>query len=859
MALSMHPNDTALAHAAMLTQRGANPTLIMPDASTLKTLAGHFLNTAGGYGPAGEDGVEERQAERIHLRAMRAADDGARAICLLENALMPHVMDRVRARLGVDGFDLTRAYDTEAELAAAIDSFVRGLPAPVHADYGLRAALDTYALEPRQGAGGGNWMYSITVGACEGDDGWLTSAAEIVGFTRGRALVADRQDAGGDVRYLLDALWRAAEDVAPPSQVGATGARRARALTDWLERARPHAHLLEYGMVRAGDFISRVVPEIDLRSAMLGGSEAAKRSALQRAQPAWFKHNPKISDILAPYASLAESFASLDELSRALLAHGGAVRDYRDVLEIEKLLGTAHGTDWVEWARLNAPPGATGVEKAGLIADEIDRGSGVTTRAPKPSAAALSGEAPQILDQTETVQLTAAFRQADFKQWELLFLQELQPPAAPAAGAVGGVIGAAGGGAPGGGGAAGGGGWEPNPHRLLAKMFTCPILAVRRFAGNKVATLPHELFQRPAVSAARGHLISYLEEAVMTREDGTPELQRGVRLQLPAAWVTAAIEGHFDKVPFEDLVVLVENALRPISMEKVPIAQHYASTQRADKLLRFGGRLVAAVGRGDNSQRNSFGTVISEWRDFLDDGVTLKGAAREDHVKNGQRFVQDCLRLAAQHGVVMMKDRNPLGHILGSFVPAGAKPFDDLDRHRLTHDQVDTIASSFPSVAKAMGAASGSIKAPGVVSKRGRGDGGDGVDGGDSSGDDETLRPAKKGRRSKARRDASKAAKEKEKGTPPDAGARINRKITVEGATKAPTVKEITEALGLDARANFCWEVVCSPSADPAERNRACPCSEKSGHRGPNAPCHRLPSKLADKYQQLFGRQRATA
>ncbi len=90
----------------------------------------------------------------------------------------------------------------------------------------------------------------------------------------------------------------------------------------------------------------------------------------------------------------------------------------------------------------------------------------------------------------------------------------------------------------------------------------------------------HLRAMRPADDGARAIcLVSYIEEAVMTRDDGTPELQRGVRLQLPAAWVAAAVDGRFDKVPFEDLVVLVENALRPITMEKVPVAQHFASTQ----------------------------------------------------------------------------------------------------------------------------------------------------------------------------------------------------------------------------------------------------------------------------------------
>ena len=61
---------------------------------------------------------------------------------------------------------------------------------------------------------------------------------------------------------------------------------------------------------------------------------------------------------------------------------------------------------------------------------------------------------------------------------------------------------------------------------------------------------------------------------------------------------------------WELLVVLVTNALEACQQRPVPKAQHFAARLRADSLIEYGGRAVAAIGRGKNEDPNSYGTVL---------------------------------------------------------------------------------------------------------------------------------------------------------------------------------------------------------------------------------------------------------
>lgn len=304
-------------------------------------------------------------------------------------------------------------------------------------------------------------------------------------------------------------------------------------------------------------------------------------------------------------------------------------------------------------------------------------------------------------------------------------------------------------------------------------------------------------------------------------------------------------------------MVLVQMASKPIKMKPVPAENHYTSTRRAEKLQRYGGRLVASVGRGDNSEANSFGTVIEEWREFLDEGETLSGDNLRDHILNGRKFVQDCLSLAADHGKAMQRDTNPTGAVLASFVPAGAAPFDDLDRHRRAHEQVDSICASFPNMASKMGNgqteldAPGEEKAPSPAAPKPTG-----LTKADKR--KATAEAATAGKAKKVKVDPKDAAKKAEaaaahKAAELSAAEKHSRLIAVEGGTKTPSVSEIAKACKVKAK-DYCWEVVCHPSEDAEERHELCPCPDESGHRGAGAPRHRVPAKLADAYQSLFGR-----
>jgi len=248
----------------------------------------------------------------------------------------------------------------------------------------------------------------------------------------------------------------------------------------------------------------------------------------------------------------------------------------------------------------------------------------------------------------------------------------------------------------------------PDPHAILAHLMTSSLKVVRRFAMGRVRAIQNPVFQLPSVSGVAAHFDTYLAEAVLTTAAGTVPRQCGKRLVLPAAMLKAVRAHSWDLVDFEGLVLLCKAALEPVVFSRsVPVAEWWLSVARADDLLTFGGRLVEAAGGGDVAAPNSFGTVVTTWRAFLAAGDTLGGSALADHRVNAQKFVTDSLRLAGVHGRAAMGDTDPLGPLAASFVPAGAAPFDDLDKHTEARQVVVGLSSSLPTLAGLLGVASG--------------------------------------------------------------------------------------------------------------------------------------------------------
>ena len=90
---------------------------------------------------------------------------------------------------------------------------------------------------------------------------------------------------------------------------------------------------------------------------------------------------------------------------------------------------------------------------------------------------------------------------------------------------------------------------------------------------------------------------------------------------LPDAMVKAVALRDWAKVDFEDLCLLVHAALLPIFyLSRIPKGEEWTSIQRADDLLRYGSRLVAAVNGGKVTDANSFATLVAEWKSFIQAG-----------------------------------------------------------------------------------------------------------------------------------------------------------------------------------------------------------------------------------------------
>ena len=110
-----------------------------------------------------------------------------------------------------------------------------------------------------------------------------------------------------------------------------------------------------------------------------------------------------------------------------------------------------------------------------------------------------------------------------------------------------------------------------------------------RAAVGSLATLPLPAFGLEAVSTAPAHFGAYLAEAILTGEDGVPATQRGKRLVLPEKMVKAAAAHDWRAVDWEELVLLVKEALEPVKYTlRVPPGEEWTSILRAPDLRTYG-------------------------------------------------------------------------------------------------------------------------------------------------------------------------------------------------------------------------------------------------------------------------------
>ena len=296
-------------------------------------------------------------------------------------------------------------------------------------------------------------------------------------------------------------------------------------------------------------------------------------------------------------------------------------------------------------------------------------------------------------------------------------------------------------------------------------------------------------------------------------------------------------------------------ALEPLVYTKrVSKGESWKSLLRADNLLKFGGRLVCAAGGGKVTDPNSFGSIHTEWKNFLAKADGLGGSAHADHVASAQKFVADSLALAGHHGRISMADSNPLGAIPVSFVPAGADPFEDLDTKKVARQQVVILTSALPSVAKALGVAQG-LSAPGlsgVAAAPGALHPPPGVIV-EELGAPPTPKPGAPPKDG-ITKSAKKAAKRR---------AEALAVQTAKGAVKAgilsysdgssARISDLAAAAGCGVN-DLCWPVAAA-RGEAKLRVEHCPCRGSKDHEGPNSRMHKRPAGFWEKLGPIFGRQ----
>ena len=626
---------------------------------------------------------------------------------------------------------------------------------------------------------------------------------------------------------------------------GAEGVARADAVLAWLKASVPPSSLSAWTVDRHGTFRQRAVAELELRAALASADSVKLRAVLGSHAGQLVASHPPLEAVFGEHPPAPSDFLrDVDGLLSAVCTEGGASRRLGALSDLADLAMSLLAGKYVpvieaERVRLAAmvpPQSADSAKLVEAVRAECAHARATRLAAPKagsgPKAAPAGAEAevvPAHLDAPQAHQLLLRFRggaeQAWVRQLEALCapLPQVPPGSPPGTAAMPGA---------------------PDPHRILAHCFTSGVLAVRRFAAGKVASLPLPVFSLPAVSGAPAHLAAYAAEAVLTGDDGVVAPQRGKHLVLPASMVRAGASHSWNEVDWEELVLLAKEALFPVSYTtRVPKGQEWTSEQRAEDLLRYGSRFVAAFGGGRASDLNSFGTLVGEWRAFLLAGETIGGEVHTDHVANARRFMQDSLRLAGHHGRAVMGDTNPLGQLAPSFVPAGAAPFGDLDNHRDAQDGVVRMASSFPTFALAMGVQTGltprGVAAPAVQP------GPPGPKAKPSPGGPKATIDKKAKRKQALERAFTRARASK-------AHVRDGVLYRADGRTAPVAALAALAGCGVDDR---CWPVVAA-SGPPAVRLTHCPCPEAEGHRGPKAALHARSAAFGAGLEAIFQGQR---
>jgi hypothetical protein len=537
-----HPREARLSDAARLTDRGNEAKFLVKKDDAVLTLddGNAWLEKEEGYGPEEEVGLRHDQWERILYRACRPKDEDFLDTDLIANELSLKKMSLIWDRLVTDGLEM-KSYESEGALKAAIDVLVNSLDiASLHDDY-LVGDEDMELLQATPDDVEDAWWNQCPLRAfASHESGWLVPASEFLYFARARHLADDRVDEEGSFRDGIVALWCEAETTLSAAQkrAGVTGPRRMHAIIEWLDVSRPHPHLTEGWSLRRSGSLERVLEvERQIRSAQLSGDRIQVKLALQKSLAVVLRKCDNIKFVIEPAASTKETFDNLQVLARVLLSDSDGAPDYASVLRLESVLQPSDvgaGVDWVGWVTSFCPADCAGKDKVARVLGEVARGAQVASAAPKASPRSLGSDTEVgVLDQEQTRLVTAAFREPRFKAWLVGFEALLAPPAV---GAVGGGEGAA------------AVAFQPDPFALLAKMFLCPIKAVRRFAAGNLPALPHASFEHEAVTSSRGHVAAYLAHAVMTKADGTPEVQKGKRLELPKSMVAAVLKQAWDEV-----------------------------------------------------------------------------------------------------------------------------------------------------------------------------------------------------------------------------------------------------------------------------------------------------------------------
>ena len=242
----------------------------------------------------------------------------------------------------------------------------------------------------------------------------------------------------------------------------------------------------------------------------------------------------------------------------------------------------------------------------------------------------------------------------------------------------------------------------------------------------------------------------------------------------------------------------------------------------------------------------------------------LGGKVGRDQKVNARTFMLDSLALAGKHWGAAMRDTNPVGALPTTFVPAGAHPFGDLDRHGEARKTTISLASSLPSVAAALGIATG-IAPPGVTSEAGPAR----LAGGGTSGEAEAEKAKREGEASAAER--AKAKRERERTKEKERRKRLTAEADKTEATVSNGV--LTYGAGADARSasiaelaaaagvgvnDLCWPVVAA-RGNPQIRFKFCPCNQRAGHKTANDAMHKRPEGFGDKLSSIFGGQRNSA